>query len=275
LLLAAPEAEARFGKRSRSSSSDSKKDKKVHDATPVGQEDDDDEDEDDDSGSSGGGSSGSYSGGSGSLFVDILFSLIANSSSRHAYVAVSEPESSVYTTPTYEPATVALRLGLDGGSLGGGANLGFFLGLEGRRLGLFVRGTGLTLPTDDGTPGTDSIGLFEANVSYAVWATERGRFRLEAGLSGASAPDIDFLGLNLAASVEACLVGSLDFEARLQGVPLPYRQLDAQAGLAVHLGALSLRGGWRAMVLDDAGHVDGVRHVDAFSGPYLGAGLAF
>jgi hypothetical protein len=29
------------------------------------------------------------------------------------------------------------------------------------------------------------------------------------------------------------------------------------------------------MVLDDAGHVDGVRHVDAFSGPYLGAGIIF
>jgi hypothetical protein len=275
LLLAAPEAEARFGKRSKSSSSSSSnKGSKVHDATPVGQDSDDDDDEDGGSGSSGGSSSG---GGSSYTLADFFVGLFVNTGSRHStYVAASEPD--MQTGAAYDPAparSIFLRMGLDGGTLGGGSNIGFFLGMEGERFGVYGRATGITLPTDDGTPGTDSIGLFEANLTFSLWASERGRFRLEGGLSSANAPDITFVGFNLAASLEACLAGPLDFEARVQAVPLPYRQLEAQLGLALHLGSISLRGGWRGMVLDDAGHVDGVRHVDALSGPYLGAGIIF
>ncbi len=275
LLLAAPEAEARFGKRSKSSSSsDSSNKGKVHDATPVGQDSDDD-DEDDDGGSGSG--SGSYSGGSSYTLVDFFVGMFVNTGSRHStYVAAPEPDMQTGAAYDTTPArSIFLRMGLDGGTMGGGSNIGFFLGMEGERFGIYGRATGITLPTDDGSAGTDGIGLFEANLTYSLWASERGRFRLEGGLSGANAPDITFLGINLAASLEACLAGPLDFEARIQAVPVPYRQVDAQLGLALHLGSISLRGGWRGMVLDDAGHVDGVRHVDAFSGPYLGAGIIF
>jgi hypothetical protein len=76
-------------------------------------------------------------------------------------------------------------------------------------------------------------------------------------------------------SFEACMAGPLDFEARMQVTPFPYRQVDASAALALHLGAVVLRGGYRGMVLDDAGYVDGVVHVDTFHGPYFGLGLTY
>jgi hypothetical protein len=75
------------------------------------------------------------------------------------------------------------------------------------------------------------------------------------------------------ASFEHCLVGALDVESRGQLVIVPYHQVDGQAGLALHLGVLTLRGGWRVTMLDDAGHVDGQVHRDYFSGPYAGLGL--
>ena len=68
---------------------------------------------------------------------------------------------------------------------------------------------------------------------------------------------------------------ALDVEGRGQFVPVPYIQVDAQAGLALRLGILTLRSGWRWLMLDDRGRVDGVVHRDYFSGPYAGLGLNF
>jgi hypothetical protein len=166
-------------------------------------------------------------------------------------------------------------MGASGGAMSGGGALGLFLGIEGETLGISTHYTGLALPTDDGTSGEDEIRLIEANITIGLWTSPRGRWRAELGLSGASAPDVGFLGPSLATSLEACLAGPLDFEARLQGVPFPYRQVDAQAGLALHFQALTLRAGWRGLVLDDAGYAGEERHVDALSGPYAGIGLNF
>lgn len=105
---------------------------------------------------------------------------------------------------------------------------------------------------------------------------ERGRLRLEGGVASAHAPDILFVGPSFAASVEACIGPSpVDLEARIQAVPFPHRQVDAQAGLAVHVGSLHLRGGWRALYLNDAGHTTGETQVERLTGPYLGLGLTF
>ncbi len=56
---------------------------------------------------------------------------------------------------------------------------------------------------------------------------------------------------------------------------VPYTQLDAQAGLGLHLGILTLRTGWRWLLLNDRGLVDGEAHQDVFAGPYAGLGLNF
>ncbi|MBJ6764604.1 hypothetical protein JGU66_27870 [Myxococcaceae bacterium JPH2] len=172
-------------------------------------------------------------------------------------------------------APLSLRMGLQGGPLGGGGAGDVFLGFDAERFGFVVQATGLVLPTDDGSPGTDSITLLEGHLTYALVALDPVRLRLEAGLSTATAPDIRFVGMSFGLSLEACIVGPVDLEARVQATPFPYRQVDASAALALHLGAVVVRGGMRGLVLDDAGEVDGVRHIDSFGGPFLGVGLAF
>src|SRR5690606_34482394 len=74
-----------------------------------------------------------------------------------------------------------LRLGLGFGSLGGGYGLDLLLAFEGGRVGLEGRVTGLSLPTDDGTEGSDTIPLAGAHLTYALVAQERMRWRVEAG----------------------------------------------------------------------------------------------
>jgi hypothetical protein len=170
---------------------------------------------------------------------------------------------------------VMVRMGLEGQSLGGGSVLALNLGLEGKRWGVGGSASTLTLPTDDGTEGEDKINLYSAHLSYALLSSDQGRLRLEGGVAMAKAPDVTFVGPSIAASFERCLTGALDLEGRAQLVPVPYTQLDAQAGLALHMGLLTVRGGWRWLLLNDRGAVDGETHEDVFAGPYAGIGLHF
>jgi hypothetical protein len=272
VLFSASSAEARFGKRS--DSSDSSESKKTHNATAVGDDDDDDDD------APRRRRSGSSSSSGASLLVDILFSLFLDTRPAVAYVAPPPPSaepapSSQVQTRAAQPSPLSARLGVDGAALNTVAGLSAFLGIEGARAGMDARATGLLLPTDDGTQGTDNISLLNLHLTYALLAQERARLRVEGGISSAHAPDLTAIGPSFALSFEACLAGNLDLELRAQGTPYPYRQLDAQAGLAVHLGSLVLRGGWRALYLNDMGLVDEVVHEDAFGGPYAGLGFAF
>jgi len=276
LLLAAPDAEARFGKRSSSSSSksESKSSSKsqVHEATAVG--DEDSGGDDDDSRSSSRSNRRTRGHRSHSLW-DVFFGVAVNTSATTTTYVAPEPAVEFRKYPQPERKRLFVQMGANGGAMGGGGALGLFLNFEGRRWGFSTHYTGLGLPTEDGLPGTDRIHLMDAHLTFSPVSNPRGRWRLELGVSSASAPDITFVGPSFATSMELCLVGPLDFEVRLQAVPFPHRQLDAQAGLALHFGTFNLRGGWRGLVLDDAGHVDDVRHVDGFSGPYFGLGFAF
>jgi hypothetical protein len=295
LLLHSGTAEARFGKKNSDSSSSSSG--KVHDASPVGSSDDDDS-----SSGSGSSGSGSYSSSSGSSAVrtvgtilDVLLFVADTAERARRY------ETTYYNPPadiddghtpmypySYQPPVVEqqrqqgevvnrnrvmFRLGVEGQGLGGGSAVGLNLGLEGQRFGVAGALSSLTLPTDDGTAGEDKIGLYTGHLTFAMYTSERGRLRGELGMAVARAPDITFVGPSLGVSFEHCLVGALDVEARGQLVPVPYQQVDGQAGLALHLGVLTLRGGWRVLMLDDAGLVDGQAHRDFFSGPYAGLGL--
>ena len=168
-----------------------------------------------------------------------------------------------------------VRLGVDGYGVREGHALGFGLGLEGRRWGVSSRVTGLRLRADDGSEETDHIDLMEANLTFAPFASERGRIRLEGGVAAARAPDVTFIGPSVAASFERCIIGALDLEGRVQWVPLPHLQVDAQLGLGLHLGVLTLRGGWRGLLLDDRGLLGGERHRDKMGGPFAGVGLSF
>ena len=262
-------AEARFGKRSRPAKSDSKKDRddREHGASAIGSDDDDDAPRR----TSRPRSSGSrryVSGGSDVVSAHWLSFLFL--SGNHRMGVTPELRGDRHAAP------LSFRLGIQGGPVGeGGGGADLFLGLEGRRFGVDLRLTGLGLPTEDGTSGSDTIALTQSHLTWALISHERARLRVEAGVSTAHAPDITFVGPSLGMSLEACIAGPLDLEARMQVTPFPYRQVDATAALALHLGAVVLRGGYRGMVLDDAGYVDGVSHVDTFHGPFLGLGLTY
>jgi hypothetical protein len=192
------------------------------------------------------------------------------------YVApapVSQPPA-VYA-PRKDTISSSLRLGLGLGSLGGGYGLDLLLAFEGERMGLDGRVTGLALPTDDGTEGSDTLSLAGAHLTYALVAQERVRWRVEGGVSTARAPDLTAVGLSFGTSFEARIARPLDLELRLQGTPFPYRQVDAQAALALKSYPWVARAGWRTLLLDDAGLVDGEVHRDLFNGPFLGFGLFF
>ncbi|HET9451560.1 MAG TPA: hypothetical protein VFO83_11780 [Aggregicoccus sp.] len=262
LLLAAP-AEARFGKRSRPAPPSASA---PHAATPPEAEeehpDDEHPDEEEDD-------AGCHGCGSG---LGFMFSLFTAPAHQQAHLASG---SAGAVSRGYLP--LSLTLGLEGLALprAGGGGAAARLALEGERWGVSFRALGLGLEADDGSWDQDHLSLLEAHVTYALLSTDRLRLRLEAGLHQAQAPDATFLAPSVAGSLEACVVGPLDVELRLQLAPFPHRVLDAQAGLALHLGPFALHGGWRGLVLDDAGLLDGVRHTDALGGPYVGASMSF
>ncbi|WNG22709.1 hypothetical protein F0U62_00735 [Cystobacter fuscus] len=168
-----------------------------------------------------------------------------------------------------------VRLGLEAQSARQGSGLGFHFGLEEERWGIATRLGGLSLKAEDDSGGRDRLYLADAHVTYAAAASERGRLRIETGVGAVRAPDATFVGPSLALSFERCLLGALDLEGRIQWVPLPHLQVDGQLGLALHLGALTVRGGWRGLYLDDRGLVDRVVHKERIGGPFAGVGLSF
>jgi hypothetical protein len=268
-FLTSGTAEARFGKRSSSKQEEKKErkkksgEKKVHDASPVGSRRDDDCCRD-----SGGSSRGRVRvGGSGGGV------LIVNP--RPRYLPSSSRAVRYARRPVEQRAPLMVRMGMDGQSMEDGAAAAFNVGLEGMRWGVAGSGSTLALLADDGTDAVDRIHLMGAHLTYALLTGERGRLRLELGAASAHAPSVTFVGPSLGASFERCLFWAFDVEGRAQLVPLPHLQLDTQVGLAMHLGALSVRGGYRVLVLDDRGLVDGVPHRDRLAGPYMGLGLQF
>ncbi|WP_338873487.1 hypothetical protein [Myxococcus stipitatus] len=273
LLLGTSSAEARFGKRSRPSQSDSPRDddKDTHEATPVGHEDSDDDDDERER------RRRRRRHVTSDGVADFGFLTFIFTSGNHRLRVADEPRYRGEVRQERHAAPLSFRVGFQAGPIqqsGGGAG-DLFMGIEGQRFGVDARFTGIAVDADDGSNEVDSISLWEAHLTWALVSQERIRLRAEAGISGARAPDISFVGLSLGMSMEACLVGPLDFEARVQATPFPYRQVDASAALALHLGAVVLRGGYRGMLLDDAGHVDGIAHRDTFHGPFAGLGLSF
>jgi hypothetical protein len=177
--------------------------------------------------------------------------------------------------PEEEGSARLIRLGLEAQSARRGSGLGLHFGLEEERWGIATRLGGLSLKAEDDSGGRDRLYLVDAHVTYAAAASERGRLRIETGVAAVRAPDATFVGPSLALSFERCLLGALDLEGRIQWVPLPHLQVDGQIGLALHLGALTVRGGWRGLYLDDRGLVDRVVHTEGIGGPFGGVGLSF
>ena len=279
-LLVVPGAEARFGP---PSTADAPKGA-PHPAIAIGADGGDEvRYRSSDSGSDGGGCCASAGRGLGEelvggllrLMLEGLIYAIATSGTHQD----GEPETPLMARAEGErrhAAPLSLRMGAQGVLPAGEASgTDLFFGLEGRRFGVAANVIRLALPVKDATEGMDRLTLVEAHVSHALYVHEWARVRAEAGVSTARAPDVILVGPSVAISVEACVLGPLDVEARAQLTPLPYRQVDGTAGLSLHLGGFVLRGGWRGLFLDDLGVVDGVAHQHRLHGPYLGLGFAF
>lgn len=149
------------------------------------------------------------------------------------------------------------------------------VGVEGERFGFHVSAQNMAVRTDDGTPGFDSLQQVNAHLSFALLTGDHGRLRLELGADTIFAPDLITLGPTGGLSGSIYLGQVVAIEASLMATPVPYEQLDGKLALAVGLGPVGLRAGWRVQVLDDRGLVDGVIHRDVFNGPYVGLALVF
>ncbi|WP_095978547.1 hypothetical protein [Melittangium boletus] len=190
-----------------------------------------------------------------------------------AYRPYSPPSERFFEDPP--EAQKQVRLGVEAQGVKQGGALGLHFALEEERWGVSTRWTSLSLRAEDGLGGRDTLHLGGANVTFAAAVSHKGRLRFEGGVAVARAPGATFLGPSLAMTFERCLLGELDLEGGVQWVPVPHLQLDAQLGLALHLGPLALRAGWRGLLLNDRGLVDKVVHRDVLAGPFAGLGLHF
>ncbi len=179
-----------------------------------------------------------------------------------------------YVVAAPEPTGVPhVLVGLDGQGFVGGGSFGFHLLAEGEKLGFQVNGASvLTSLPDSGE--VDQIRVFDIHLTYAALASERARLRIEIGLSGASAVDLAVVGPDFGVSGALNLDGPLGLQASIASTPFPYRRVDATALVTLTFRPFEVHGGWKYLLLDDAGLI-GDRHVSTFNGPYVGCGFAF
>lgn len=190
-----------------------------------------------------------------------------------APVIVASEAPAAESAPSSVSASFSATGMLFGSSSGSGTGFDVGAAFEGERLGVDFNLTGLYVPADDGSGGTDSIKLMNAMLTYAIISRPEGRLRIEGGAMSAFAPEVVMMGPGVGVSGVLGLIGPLSAEASMKLTPFPYRQVDAQAGLTLGLGPLGFRGGYRVLYLNDNGAVDGVAHEDLFSGPYVGLQL--
>ena len=186
-----------------------------------------------------------------------------------------------YAAPGYPvepsgPPGLRTTFGAQGqvGSDGSSGAVGINMSLEGERFGISGELSAIHIQGRDEFSTADDIQLLNIYGTYAVIAAPRGRLRVEAGLTTAFAPDLVTAGPGIGLSGILGVLGPLGIEGAVHVTPFPYTQFDWSAGLAIGLGPVGIRGGWRRIWLDDRGLVDGIDHQSAFSGPYLGLTLA-
>ncbi|WP_434385369.1 hypothetical protein [Melittangium boletus] len=190
-----------------------------------------------------------------------------------AYRPYSPSEFFVEDPP--EPEKL-VRLGLEAQTARRGGGLGLHFALEEERVGVSTRLSTLSLrPAEDDGSERARLFLGGANLTFAAAVSHKGRLRLETGVAVTRVPGVTFVGPSLGMSFERCLLGELDLEGSAQWVPVPHLQLEGQMGLSLHLGPLLLRAGWRGLLLDDRGRINGVTLKQRVGGPYTGVGLAF
>jgi len=155
-----------------------------------------------------------------------------------------------------------------------GLTVGATAHFEGERWGVLLGGQNIAVASLEG-PGVDLLQQAQARLTYAFLTGRYGRLRAEVGADAVFASDLIVVGPSLGLNGTLWVGGPVALEGTVLVTPLPFWQLDYRAGLAVGLGPVGLRAGWRTQVLDDRGLVDGVVHRDVFMGPYVGASIVF
>ncbi len=172
-----------------------------------------------------------------------------------------------------EPPAQA-NLTADGGLVGQGTVVGVGLQIDGERFGGGARLHVLSLATDDGSPGHDTIGLLSLKPSMLLVSNKSLSVRVSGGLDMAFAPDALFIGPGIGTSALLRVVGPVKLEASANWTPFPFTQVNGDAGLGVDVGPVRLRGGYRAIYLSDQGRVEAGRiNREFFAGPYAGMSL--
>ncbi|TSC20342.1 hypothetical protein [Corallococcus sp. Z5C101001] len=264
-LLAAPPAEARFGKKSDASETS----KPVHKASAIGADKDDDDDDakqdenqnrpakppktvssTDDCCSS------SASDDAAAIILGAVFELIfrglgeAIAATGTHHIGHGEgPDAPPDRDSLRHAVPFSVHLGVLAAPLQHGSGVDFAIGWDVRRFGVDLRLVRLDSESLMGN-SHEARTLGELHLTYSPIVREEVRMRAEVGISTLDLPQRLYVGPSLGMSVEACLLGPLDVEARMQVTPFPYRQADLRAGLALHLGSLMLRGGLRSLFLE-------------------------
>ncbi|MBN8227094.1 hypothetical protein JYK02_06165 [Corallococcus macrosporus] len=261
-LLAAPPAEARFGKRSDSHETS----KPVHKASAIGSDDDGDSKNEDENqnrssktttvSSTDDCCSASVSDDAAGLILGVVFELlfrgvgeaIAATGTHHGH-DIDAPDAAPQRNSLRHAVPFSFRAGVLASSIEGGLGLDFNIGWDVERFGADLRMSRL-IGTREASTYLDTRNLGAMHVTYSPLVREDLRLRVEAGVSLLDLPGRLYVGPSAGVSVEACVLGPLDVEARLQLTPGPYQQADGHAGLALHLGSLMLRGGVRYLNMD-------------------------
>ncbi len=157
----------------------------------------------------------------------------------------------------------------------GGASVGLDLTIEGERWGFNGDLSAAYLQSSPAS-APDVLKMMNAHLTFALLSGERGRLRLEGGVSGVAAPDLGVIGPDAGLSTSVHLIGPLAVEAAAHLTPLPHIKVDGSANAVVGLGFVGLKAGWKVVHLDDRGLLgDGSRNADTFSGPFVAVGMAF
>jgi hypothetical protein len=181
------------------------------------------------------------------------------------------PPSSV-REESWQPGQTDLTV--DAGLVGQGTVVGVGLQVDGKRFGGGARLNVLSLATDDGSPGLDTIGLLSIKPSMLLVSSKSLNVRVSGGMDIAFAPDATFVGPGLGTSALLRVLGPIKLEASAGWTPFPFTQLTGDAGLGVDVGPVRLRGGYRAIYLSDQGRVEAGRiNRELFAGPYAGVSL--
>jgi hypothetical protein len=145
---------------------------------------------------------------------------------------------------------------------------------EGESFGVAIDAQNISVKNQEG-PGYDAIQQVSARLTWAFLSGKYGRLRVELGGDAFFAPSMQVLAPTGGFTGSLWVGGPVAVEGSILATPWPIVQLDYRLGLAVGLGPVGLRAGWRTQVLDDRGAVDGVVHRDVFMGPYVGAAFVF